>query len=67
MEIFKATPHCVKNKSHTGSRYSSAFFFDMSFDAIVSPIVGEGQIKKFEETHWGNYLMERLTKNYVRK
>jgi len=63
---FKATPHCVKNNSHSGKRYSSAFFFDCAWETVISPVVGEGQTKKYEDMVYGDYLMERLVKNYVR-
>jgi len=63
---FLATAHCVKNKSHTTRRYSSALFFDVNFETIISPVVREGQTKKFGETSYGDYVMERLQKNYMR-
>jgi len=63
---FKATPHCVKNKSQTGKRYSTAFFFDCNFETIISPVVREGQKKNFEDTSYGDYLMDKMVKNYQR-
>jgi len=64
--IFKATPHCVKNKSHTNNRYSAVFFFDVSYHTEISPVVPELEVKKFDNVVYGTYLMERLVKNYDR-
>jgi len=64
--LFKSTPHCVKNKSHSSQRFSIAYFFDMSYDVIVSPIVEGNGLKKFDDVCSGEYLMERLVKNYTR-
>jgi len=64
--IFKATPHCVINKSQTVNRYSAVYFFDVSQGKLISPVVQEGQCKKFDDFDYVKYLMERLVKNYVR-
>jgi len=63
---FKATPHCVKNKSHTHHRHSVVFFFDSYFHTTISPIVRDQEVKKFDDVVYGDYLMERLLKNYNR-
>jgi len=64
---FISAPHCVKNKSHTTTRYSAIYFFDMAYDTVVEPVVREGQTRIYQESiHFGEYLVGQLTKNYTR-
>ena len=60
---WQSTPHRVKNLSG-GDRYSCPYFFDMSMDSIVEvlPTCGE---PKFPPVRYGDYLMERLDRNYA--
>ena len=62
---FKSTPHRVINLSG-GDRYSIPYFYDPGMDAIVEPLppfVGDS-VKRFPPVRYGDYLMERLDKNY---
>ena len=60
---WQSTPHRVKNLSG-GDRYSCPYFFDMSMDSIVEvlPTCGTAQ---HPAVRYGDYLMERLDKNYA--
>ena len=60
---WQSTPHRVKNLSG-GDRYSCPYFFDMSMDSIVEvlPTCGE---PKFPSVRYGDYLIERLDRNYA--
>jgi isopenicillin N synthase-like dioxygenase len=60
---WQSTPHRVKNLSG-GDRYSCPYFFDMAMDCIVEvlPTVGG---PKHPPVRYGDYLMERLDKNYA--
>jgi len=60
---WQSTPHRVKNLSG-GDRYSCPYFFDMSMDSIVEvlPTCGTAQ---HPPVRYGDYLMERLDKNYA--
>ena len=59
---WQSTPHRVKNLSG-GDRYSCPYFFDMSMDAIVEVPAVCGPAK-FPPVRYGDYLIERLDKNY---
>ena len=59
--IFASTPHRVINTTGR-ERYSQPFFYDPSMDAVISPVAGEGT--RFVPVRYGDYLMERLDKNY---
>ena len=64
---WQSTPHRVKNLSG-GDRYSNPYFFDMSMDSIVEvlPTCREpGAPAKFPPVRYGDYLLERLDKNYA--
>jgi isopenicillin N synthase-like dioxygenase len=62
---WQSTPHRVKNLSG-GDRYSVPYFFDMSMDSVVAclPSCTEAPAK-FPPVRYGEYLMERLDKNYA--
>ena len=60
---WQSTPHRVKNLSG-GDRYSCPYFFDMAMDSIVEGLP-TCQPAKFPPVRYGDYLIERLDKNYV--
>lgn len=63
-----STPHRVVNRSGA-ERYSAPFFYDPHLSTVVEPLpscVPPGTAPRFEPVHYGEYLMERLRKNYRR-
>jgi len=63
---FVSTPHRVINRSGR-ERYSQPFFFDPSMDTkieVLSSCINTGQKPKYEPIIYGDYLMERIDKNY---
>jgi isopenicillin N synthase-like dioxygenase len=60
---WQSTPHRVKNLSG-GDRYSCPYFFDMSMDSIVEVLPTCGT-PKHPPVRYGDYLLERLDKNYA--
>jgi isopenicillin N synthase-like dioxygenase len=63
---WQSTPHRVKNLSGK-DRYSCPYFFDMDMDAVVECLpscTGPGNPPRFPPVRYGNYLLERLNKNY---
>jgi isopenicillin N synthase-like dioxygenase len=64
---WQSTPHRVKNLSGN-DRYSCPYFFDMSMDSVVECLpscVGADTPARFPPVRYGDYLMERLNKNYA--
>ncbi|MCA0303035.1 MAG: isopenicillin N synthase family oxygenase [Proteobacteria bacterium] len=64
---WQSTPHRVKNLSG-GDRYSNPYFFDMSLDATVEVVPtchGPGNPARWPAVRYGDYLLERLDKNYA--
>lgn len=64
---WQSTPHRVKNLSG-GDRYSCPYFFDMSMDSVVEALPtcnGTDNAPKFPPVRYGDYLMERLDRNYA--
>ena len=64
---WQSTPHRVKNLSD-GDRYSCPYFFDMSMDSTVEVLPtcqGPGRPAKWPAVRYGDYLLERLDKNYA--
>lgn len=57
-----STPHRVVNRSDS-DRYSIAYFHDPSMDAVVTPLPMGA--RRFPAVRYGDYLMERLDKNYA--
>ncbi len=62
--VFVSTPHRVRNLSGE-ERYSQPYFFDPSMHTVVAPIPELGGGVAFEPVKYGDYLMERLDKNYT--
>ncbi|MCJ7872162.1 2OG-Fe(II) oxygenase family protein [Phaeobacter sp. J2-8] len=63
---FVSTPHRVKNLSRRG-RYSQPFFYDPSMSALVEcppAMLEAGETAQMEPVLYGDYLLERLNKNY---
>jgi isopenicillin N synthase-like dioxygenase len=63
---WQSTPHRVKNLSG-GDRYSCPYFFDMSMDSIVEVLPtchGADSLPRFKPVRYGDYLIERLDRNY---
>ncbi|WP_246731393.1 isopenicillin N synthase family oxygenase [Methylocapsa sp. S129] len=64
--LFASTPHRVRNLKPV-ARYSMPFFFDPSMDATVAcppQILEGGQEPSHAPVVYGDYLLERLNKNY---
>ncbi|MDR3470399.1 MAG: 2-oxoglutarate and iron-dependent oxygenase domain-containing protein [Devosia sp.] len=65
-DLFVSTPHRVINRSGR-ERYSQPFFFDPSMDELIEalpPTVPAGTSPKYAPVLYGEYLMERIDKNY---
>jgi isopenicillin N synthase-like dioxygenase len=64
--VLRSTPHRVRNLSGA-DRYSIPYFFDPSMDCVVErlPGINPGTEPKWGPTHVGDYVMERLDKNYA--
>jgi isopenicillin N synthase-like dioxygenase len=63
---FVSTPHRVINRSGS-ERYSQPFFFDPGMDEMVEALatcVPFGGQPKYPPVRYGDYLMERIDKNY---
>ncbi|MDQ6434243.1 2-oxoglutarate and iron-dependent oxygenase domain-containing protein [Mesorhizobium sp. LHD-90] len=63
---FVSTPHRVINRSGR-ERYSQPFFFDPSMEAMIEALpacVPAGTAPKYGPVEYGDYLMERIDKNY---
>ena len=62
---FASTPHRVINLSGK-DRYSQPFFFDPSMDAVVAPVPQCARTggSDLPPVRYGDYLMERIDKNY---
>jgi isopenicillin N synthase-like dioxygenase len=64
---WQSTPHRVKNLSG-GDRYSCPYFFDMSMDSVVEVLPtcrGANAPPRFPPVRYGDYLIERLDRNYA--
>jgi isopenicillin N synthase-like dioxygenase len=60
---WQSTPHRVKNFSGA-DRYSCPYFFDMAMDSIVE-VLPTCRPTKSPSVRYGDYLIERLDKNYA--
>lgn len=64
---FVSTPHRVVNRSGR-ERFSIAFFFDPAMDAAIECLPtchGPDAPPRYKPVRYGDYLMERLDKNYA--
>ena len=63
---FVSTPHRVVNRAGD-DRYSLPFFFDSAMDTIIECLptcTGPGNPPRYEPVRYGDYLMDRLNRNY---
>ena len=60
---WQSTPHRCKNLSG-GDRYSCPYFLDMSMDSMVE-VLPTCQPSNFSPVRYGDYLIERLDRNYA--
>ncbi len=58
--LFASTPHRVINTSGR-ERHSQPFFYDPGMDTVITPVTGD---RSAAPIRYGDYLMERLDKNY---
>ena len=64
---WQSTPHSVRNTSGR-DRYSCPFFFDMDMDSTVACVptcCDADNPPRYAPVRYGDYLMERLDKNYA--
>jgi isopenicillin N synthase-like dioxygenase len=64
---FVSTPHRVVNDRAARDRFSLPFFFDTDTDAVIECLptcAGPGNPPRYEPVRYGDYLMDRLNKNY---
>jgi len=69
---FVSTPHRVINNRRSDNaggrdRYSLPYFFDTDMDAVIECLptcAGPGNPPRYDPVRYGDYLMERLDKNY---
>ncbi|HVC51466.1 MAG TPA: 2OG-Fe(II) oxygenase family protein [Stellaceae bacterium] len=64
---FVSTPHRVTNDRTSADRYSLPFFFDTDMDAVIECLptcTGPGNPPRYEPVRYGDYLMDRLNRNY---
>jgi isopenicillin N synthase-like dioxygenase len=64
---WQSTPHRVKNLSG-GDRFSIPYFFDSDMDSVIACVptcVRPGEAAQYPPVRYGDYLMERLDRNYA--
>ena len=62
--ILASTPHRVRNISGR-DRYSLPFFYDPDMSCLVAPLPGVKGESNWAPVTFGEYVMERLDKNYA--
>lgn len=65
-DVFVSTPHRVINRTGR-ERYSQPFFFDPAMHEMIEALdvcVPAGTEPKYPPVQYGDYLMERIDKNY---
>ena len=64
---FVSTPHRVINNRTGRDRFSLPYFFDTDMDAVIECLpgcAGPGNPPRYAPVRYGDYLMDRLNKNY---
>ena len=61
---FRSTPHRVVNRSGR-TRLSTALFIDPNRDTLVEPVVGPGEVARYEPVTCGDYLRSRLDATFA--
>jgi isopenicillin N synthase-like dioxygenase len=64
---FVSTPHRVINNRTGADRFSLPFFFDSDMDTVIECLptcAGPGNPAKYAPVRYGDYLMDRLNRNY---
>jgi isopenicillin N synthase-like dioxygenase len=67
-DVFRSTPHRVINASSQRDRYSVAYFFDPSLDAVIEclPPFCRDTPARHPPVRFGDYYATRLDANYAR-
>ncbi|MEM7404128.1 MAG: 2-oxoglutarate and iron-dependent oxygenase domain-containing protein [Pseudomonadota bacterium] len=63
---WRSTPHRVRNQADE-LRFSVPFFWDPSMDSLIEPlpIAQSAHEETFQAVQFGDYVMERLNRNYA--
>jgi len=61
---FKSTPHRVVNSSGR-ERYSTVVFVDPNHDAVIEPIVSDGQTPKYDTVQCGEHILSRYDASFA--